>query len=98
MLRDFFDQLYYEFQMMSRKNPEGVVNLNKVRRINRILEPLAEMMKDEEYARFLELIPEPEEKETKDGQTMLAGMSYGDTALLMTQFRSAVTRYFQKKR
>ena len=98
MLRDLFDQMYYEFRTMSRRNPEIVVNENKVRRINRILEPLAEMMKDEAYARFLELIPEPEEKETKDGRTEPAGMSYGDVALLLTQFKAAVSRYFQEKR
>ena len=98
MLRDLFDQLYYEFRTLSRKNPEGVVNENKVGRINRILEPLAEMMKDEEYARFLELIPEPEKKETKDGESVLTGMSYGDVALLLTQFKAAMTRYFQENR
>ena len=91
-LREFFDQLFYEFQKMSRRNPEGIVNENKV------LQPLLEMMKDEEYARFLELIPEPETQETKDGRTITTGMSYGDVALLMTQFKSALTRYFQKRR
>ena len=53
MLRDLFDQMYYEFRTLSRKNPEGVVNENKVGRINRILEPMAEMMKEKEYAQFL---------------------------------------------
>ena len=98
MLRDLFDQLYYEFRTLSRKNPEGVVNENKVRRINRILEPMAEMMKEKEYARFLELIPEPEEKETREGESVLTGMSYGDVALLLTQFKAAMTRYFQENR
>ncbi|MBQ6515536.1 MAG: hypothetical protein IJI09_12560 [Clostridia bacterium] len=97
-LREFFDQLFYEFQKMSRKNPEGIVNENKVKRLNSVLQPLLEMLKDEEYAQFLELIPEPETQETKEGQTIITGMSYGDIALLMTQFKSALTRYFQKRR
>ena len=97
-LREFFDQLFYEFQKMSRKNPEGIVNENKVKRLNSVLQPLLEMMKDEEYARFLELIPEPETMESKEGRATLTGMSYGDAALLMTQFKSALTRYFQKRR
>ena len=97
-LREFFDQLFYEFQKMSRKNPEGIVNENKVKRLNSVLQPLLEMMKDEEYAQFLELIPEPETQETKEGKTIITGMSYGDVALLMTQFKSALTRYFQKRR
>ena len=97
-LREFFDQLFYEFQKMSRKNPEGIVNENKVKRLNSVLHPLLEMMKDEEYAQFLELIPEPETQETKEGRMIITGMSYGDVALLMTQFKSALTRYFQKRR
>ena len=56
------------------------------------------MMKDEEYAQFPELIPEPETQETEEGRTVISGMSYGDVALLITQFKSALTRYFQKKR
>ena len=97
-LREFFDQLFYEFQKMSRKIPEGIVNENKVKRLNSVFHPLLEMMKDEEYAQFLELIPEPETQETKEGKTIITGMSYGDVALLMTQFKSALTRYFQKRR
>ena len=96
MLRDFFDQLFFEFQIMSRKRPNDVVNENKVKRINKVLEPAMEMMKDKPYAGFLELIPEPEEQETEDGKTILTGMSYSDVALLLTQFKSALNRYFQK--
>ena len=44
------------------------------------------------------MIPEPEEKETRDGESVLTGMSYGDVALLLTQFKAAMTRYFQENR
>ena len=96
MLRDHFLGLFYEFQGMSRKNPDGTVNRDKVHRLNQVLEPLMEMMKDEPSAVFLEKIPEPEEAE-KDGKTELRGKSYSDIALLMTQFKSTVTRYFQNQ-
>lgn len=96
MLRDFFDQLFFEFQIMSRKRPNDVVNENKVKRINKVLEPVMEMMKEKPYAGFLELIPETEEQETEDGRTILSGMSYSDVALLLTQFKGALNRYFQK--
>ena len=62
MLRDFFEKTYYEFQALNRKNPNEVVNAEKVRRLNMILEPLMEMMKDEPYAMYLMLIPEPTEE------------------------------------
>ena len=96
MLKDFFDQLFFEFQIMSRKKGSSIVNENKVKRINKVLEPIMEMMKDKPYAVFLELIPEPEMVEKEDGETVLTGMSYSDVALLMTQFKGALNRYFQK--
>ena len=96
MLKDFFDQLFFEFQIMSRKKGGNIVNENKVKRINKVLEPIMEMMKDQPYAIFLELIPEPEMIETEDGETVMIGMSYSDVALLMTQFKGALNRYFQK--
>ncbi len=96
MLKDFFDQLFFEFQIMSRKKGSSIVNENKVKRINKVLEPIMEMMKDKPYAVFLELIPEPEMVEKGDGETVITGMSYSDVALLMTQFKGALNRYFQK--
>ena len=56
--------------------------------------PFAE--REKPYTGFLELIPESEEQETEDGKTILTGMSYSDVALLLTQFKSALNRYFQK--
>ena len=97
MLRDFFDQLFFEFQIMSRKRPGFIVNENKVRRINKVLEPIMEMLKNETYAGFLEVIPEPEIQEEEDGSRVLTGMSYSDVSLLLTQFKGALNRYFQKK-
>ena len=71
---------------MLTQEPKGIMNENKVKRLNSVLQPLPEMMKDEKYAQFPELIPEPETQETKEGRTVITGMSYGDVALLMTQF------------
>ena len=82
---------------MSQKNPGGIVNAVKVRRLNRVLEPLAEMMKGEMSAEYLETIPEPQEETGKDGTVkIVSGKTYSDVALLMTQFKSAVSLYFQK--
>ena len=66
ILRDFFDQLFFEFQMQSRKKPNSVVNEYKVERLNRVLKPLRKMMQGETYAAFLEEIPAPEIKEDTD--------------------------------
>ena len=96
MLRDFFDQLFFEFQMQSRKKPNQIVNEYKVERLNRVLKPLMEIMKGEAYAALLEEIPMPEERE-EDGQVFLVGLTYSDVALMMTQFKGAVNRFFQRR-
>jgi hypothetical protein len=96
MLRDFFDQLFFEFQMQSRKKPNQIVNEYKVERLNRVLKPLMEIMQGEAYAALLEEIPMPEERE-EDGQVFLIGLTYSDVALMMTQFKGAVNRFFQRR-
>ena len=55
------------------------------------------MTKDEKHACFLELSPEPEIHENEDGTTIMTGMSYSDVSLLLTQFKGALNRYFQKR-
>ena len=61
MLRDFFDQLFFEFQIMSRKRPGFIVNENKVQRINKVLVPLKRLMEGKPYGAFLEIPEEPQE-------------------------------------
>ena len=98
MLRDFFEQLFFEFQIMSRKKPNGVVNEYKVERLNRVLKPLMDMMREETYAGFLEEIPVPEVHEDENGMKTTKGLTYSDVALMMTQFKGAVNRFFQSRR
>ena len=67
MLNSLFEQLYYEFQIMAHRSPHYVVNAYKMRQINKVLEPLREIMKEEVYARFLEKLEEPEMVTDPDG-------------------------------
>ena len=62
------------------------MNAYKAESINKVLRPLREMMKDEEYAGFLGLI------ETGDGEDG-EGMSYSDAMILLTQYKSALAKY-----
>ena len=97
MLRDLFEQMYFEFQIISRRNPNQAISRNKAERINRVLKMLKEMMKEEKYATFLELITEPEEKAGEGGENEEKGMTHSDVSLLMTQYKGAVNRFFQKR-
>ena len=94
MLREFFDMMYFELQIISRKKPNSVVSGYKVERINRILKPLIEMMKGQKYEAFLEEIPAPVEVE-EDGRKVVTGLTYSDVGLMLTQVKGAVNRYFR---
>jgi hypothetical protein len=96
MIRDFFEQIYYEFQFQSRRQPNTVLNGFKVQRLNRILEPLRDMMQAEPAGEYLELIPEPYEEETEEGKTVMVGMTYSDVMMILTQYRCAEGEYFIK--
>jgi len=93
MLNSLFEQLYYEFQIMAHRSPHYVVNAYKMRQINKVLEPLREIMKEEVYARFLEKLEEPEMVTDPDGNEKLTGLDYSDVALALTQYRGAMTRF-----
>ena len=74
ILRDLFDQLYYEFQMQSRRKPDETLNPYKAMKINSILEPLRKMMAGEEYASYLDLVDiTQEEGEEKSISCMPSG-------------------------
>ena len=55
-----------------------------------MLLPLKEMMKGEEYAELLGLISTAE-----DGEE---GMNYGDVMILLTQYKSALTKFHRKQK
>ena len=93
MLNSLFEQLYYEFQIMAHRSPHYVVNAYKMRQINKVLDPLREIMKEEVYARFLEKLEEPEMVTDPDGNEKLTGLEYSDVALALTQYRGAMTRF-----
>ena len=59
---------------------------------------LMDMMREETYAGFLEEIPVPEVHEDENGMKTTKGLTYSDVALMMTQFKGAVNRFFQSRR
>ena len=94
MLRDLFDQMYYEFQLQSRRKPDDPVNSYKAMKINSILEPLRKMMAQEDYAEYLDLVDATQEEQAGSPP---AGRTYSDVALLLTQYKGAMKRFFSEK-
>lgn len=95
-----FDQLHYEFQFQTHKDPDRVVSAYKIRMINRILIPLKQIMEDTPYAAFLDIPREPVEVVTDEaeedggsGTTRLEGMDYSDVLMIMSQYKGAMNRF-----
>jgi len=92
ILRELFLSTYHEFQTLSRRDPKEVVNETKVEYLNQILEPLKEILKEEEYAEFLKIIPMPEMEKDK-----LKGMNYSDVVIILNHYKNLMNRYFRKR-
>lgn len=95
MLRSLFDEMYSEINEMKKKKPEGVVNSFKVKRINKILLPLHDLMKEEPYGSYLELIPNPIEEKV-GRSTVENGLTYSDVMLILSQYKSALSQFYRK--
>ena len=81
----FFDALYFEFRQQTRKRPDELLNGYKAETLNKVLRPLREMMQGEEYAELLGPVIAGDE----DGNVM----TFGDVMILLTQYKSALTKY-----
>ena len=96
MLRDLFEQMYFEFQFQARRKPDDILNSYKAVKINSILKPLRDLMAGEEYAAYLDLADTGQSRETDDAETP-AGKTYSDVVLLLTQYKGAMRRYNNEK-
>ena len=92
LLYGLLKRLSDEIAILSKKQPDGLVNGFKVGQINRVLVPLKELMKDEPTIYFLDIlsIPEPDPSSNKSRN------SYSDTALILSQYREACAEYSAK--
>jgi len=85
MYAPFFDALYHEFRQQTRKRPDELLNTYKAETLNKVLRPLREMMQGEEYAGLLGFAIAGDEEGN--------GMTFGDVMILLTQYKSALTKY-----
>ena len=56
LLDPLLDGLYFEFQEFSKKKPETSLNTNKVKMVNRILQPIKELLNDEPVSEYLDIL------------------------------------------
>ena len=92
--RDFFNELFYEMKSQSRGRLEAIVPWYQAAAVNKVLEPLRGLMRDERYGELLEEISIPEEDE--EGKA-IGGMSYGNAMILLCQYKTALGRYYSER-
>ena len=56
LLNPLLQGLYNEFQELSKKKPESPLNTNKIKMVNRILEPIKEILKNEPSLDYLDIL------------------------------------------
>lgn len=81
-----------EISILSKKQPDGLVNTFKVGQINRVLKPLKQIMSNEPSTAFLDILHEPE----SDSRTDKSRNTYSDAAVILSQFREACGEYRSK--
>ena len=77
------------------------MNGYKAVKINSILEPLQTMMAGEAYGKYLDLVS-TDNGTRNDGEDLQipeaqSGRTYSDVALLLTQYKGAMKRYYNEK-
>ena len=87
LLYSLLEGLVKEVADLSKKQPDGLVNAFKVRKINSVLIPIMDIMKSEMSASFLDLVSEVDEGKEKSRN------SYSDVAVILSQYTEACKKY-----
>ena len=85
VLRLIMEANMYSIEALAKKQPDEIMNVYKVRKINSGLSEIREFYRDSEYADLLELIEEPREEE-QDGVRKMTGMTYSDALVLLHSY------------
>jgi len=84
MLKDLLASIYLEMKEFSKKKPDEPLNKFKVKNINRVLEPIKEILLHQPTIEFLDLL---------DEDTL---PSNSDAILVIGQFTAAMERFYNK--
>ena len=84
MLSELLDSLITETKDLSKKKPDEVLNKLKIKMINRVLEQLKQILRNESTSEFLDLLEEE------------AIPSNSDAVFIMGQFRASMDQFKSK--
>lgn len=84
MLSELIGAVYVEMKELSKKKPDDLLNKFKVKSLNRVLEKLTELLKNEPTSEFLDIL---------DEETL---PSNSDTVLIISQHIAALKEFNNK--
>ena len=80
--------MFREFQELSKKKPDGVLNKRKVEIVNRLLRNIHEILEEESTSTYLDLLDEDDVPQNSDVVLIL-----GQTVAAMASFREKYHGY-----
>jgi hypothetical protein len=81
---DVFRELFKELKDLGKKKPESILSETKVRMLNRVLEDVKICLKDETFAKYLDLL---------DSDAL---PQYGDAILVLSQYEGSLQTFKDK--
>ena len=81
LLKEMLKSQRHEFNLLSKKNPNVQLNLMKVKMVNRVLEPLNEILKHEPSHKFLDILSEDDMP------------TNSDVVLIISQYETAISEF-----
>ena len=77
----FLESLYKEIQILSKKKPDGTLNQNKVKVINRLLSDIKIVLSDETDSKYLDLVNDEDLPQ------------YSDVVIILSQYLVAINEF-----
>lgn len=84
MLRELATGLYNEMKDFAKKSPNETLNTFKIKSLNRVLEPIKELLKNQPTASFLDILDET------------ALPSNSDVVIILSQYLTAMKKFEDK--
>lgn len=84
LLKDMLHAQRQEFDLLSKKKSDGQLNKMKIKMINRVLEPLNELLKNEPSHKFLDVLNEDDMP------------TNSDVVLIISQYEKALLNFKNK--
>lgn len=84
LLKDMLKSQRKEFDLLSKKKPDDHLNKIKIKMVNRVLEPLNEILKHESSHKFLDILEEDDMP------------TNSDVVLIISQYETAISEFKDK--